>query len=241
MSRPHRPVVGRRPRFRALLTAASLAAVAVLSACGGGTTPDGEEIPSVEDLWAAARTSATAATSGHVTGFVTDAETGRTYRVDIEGKVDGSNQRMRISEDDRGRSTILTVKGRTYVSGDWEFWAAATEPKVADTLKSKHVIVKAAQLEDTERMTIGSLVTQLFAGAQPGFLSRFTGSVALRRENDHDVWVLTDRSSRLWVDRESGNLLRIAVDGEGASELTFDKWNEADRFSAPKRAITLKG
>ena len=241
MSRPHRPVVGRGPVSRALLTAASLAAAAVLTACGGGTTPDGEEIPSVQDLWAVARTSAQAATSGHVTGFVTDAATGRTYRLDIEGKVDGSNQRMRLSEDDRGRSTILTVKGRTYVSGDWDFWAAATEPKRADTLKSKHVLVKAAQLEDTERLTISGLLSQQLAGTEPGMLSRFTGSVALRRENDHDVWVLTDGSSRLWVDRETGNLLKIAKDGDGASELTFDKWDEADRFSAPKAAIRLEG
>lgn len=239
MTRPRRAAVRRR---RSALMAAVAVLVAVLvSACGAGTAPDGTPIPSAADLYATVRAAALEARSGHVTGFLTHGED-RVLQVNLEGTADGSNQRIRLSSKGRGSASLLVVEDREYVSADWDFWAAATEPKVADTLKDRQVRLETDKVWTYPDLSLGGILREAFREEALPWTSRFTSSVKMRHENDHDIWVLVvDEGHEIWVDRESGLPLRLVRTLEDPADLTFDSWGEVAPHEAPRKARVYKG
>lgn len=238
-TRPHR----RAPRVVTVV----LALVATLSVTGCGalfggasTASDGTALPSVQDLYATVRASALAAESGHVTGFVTDG--GESLTLDIQGRADGSNQRAKVSRDAGGSLTMLTVKGKHYVTGDWDFWAAATEPKTADQLVGAQVRVPAAKALRYSDVTLGGLLAETFAAETLSLVATFGSSVSVRHANDKDFWVLSLADTEIWVDPATERLLKVVRSAEQShAELTFDQWDDVPPYKAPSSSKVLKG
>ena len=112
---------------RAGATAATTVVVLALSACGsllqggGGTAPDGTPLPTVGELWSSMREATLATESGHVTGFLSDEH--EAMSIDVEGRRDGSNQRVRFDGSEGAatvsRSATGPTSGGTGTSGPW--------------------------------------------------------------------------------------------------------------------------
>ncbi|NHA67602.1 hypothetical protein [Phycicoccus flavus] len=242
MSVPH-PSRPTRTLRRAATVALTAALAATLSGCGAmlgpGTTADGDPMPTVQDLYAKTREATLAAKSGHVTGFVTDE--GESMTVDLEGRTNGANQRVRITTDD-GRATMLSVKGRLYISADWDFWASSTaDPRAGDVFKNKQVLVPPKQARKfPSEMTLGTLLDEAFKDASVSPVARFVSDVGLRTENDREVWVVKDRDIELWSDRKTDRLVKLVYTGDDPFELTFDKWDAARTFKAPRPSAVYR-
>ncbi|WP_299445652.1 hypothetical protein [uncultured Phycicoccus sp.] len=230
---------------RAAVAALAVAAALSLTGCGalfGGASQaaDGSDLPSVRDLYTTVRATALAAESGHVTGFVTDGEESTTF--DLEGRADGSNQRAKVSRDAGGTLTMLTVKGKHYVSGDWDFWAAATEPSTADRLVGTQVRVPEARATAFSDLTLGGLLADTFARETLSVVETFGSSVSVRHANDRDYWVLSWADTEVWVEPGTHRLLKVVRSTEeDPAELTFDAWDDAATFKAPSSSKVLKG
>jgi hypothetical protein len=230
------------------VVAASAAGLVALTASGcgslleggGGTAPDGTELPSMKALWSQMREATLAAESGHVTGFV--AKDGESVSLDVEGRRDGSNQRARIKGSE-GAVTILTVGKRTYVKGDWDFWTSAgAESKVATRMKNRFVTMSAkdtAELGDDDE-TFGELIDEMLDQETLGVTDTFGASVSKRTQGDREVWVGKDlRGNEFWVDTETNLLVRLVVEEEDGGTLTFDRWNRARTFKKPAKVLSF--
>lgn len=229
---------------RATAAAVALAVSLSLTGCGalfGGASQaaDGSDLPSVQDLYATVRAAALGAESGHVTGFVTEGEESMT--LDITGRADGSNQRAKIARDAGGTLTLLTVKGKYYASGDWDFWAAATDPKTADQLVGKQVRVPETKAMSFSDVTLGRLLDERFAAESLSLVETFGSSVTVRHANDKDFWVLSLADAEIWVDPATEHLIKIVRSGEeNPAELTFDGWDDVPKHKAPSSVKVLK-
>ena len=231
------------PRHTVAVRLAALLAVAVTAGCGallGGpsTAPDGTVLPGTDELYTVTRTATLGATSGHVTGFLS--ENGESMMIDIEGATDGSNQRVRITTDREGSVTITTVDGKYYITGDWEFWAAASDPATANRLVDKTVVASPARVRDYLDLSVGTVLEEFFAPENLSLLDRVGSSVVSRVDGDRTVLIGRPKEMEFWVDADSRRLVKLRTTGADASELTLDRWDEAETFRAPKASSLVE-
>jgi hypothetical protein len=229
---------------RATTAAVAASAVLALAGCGslfgGGTAADGTPLPSAEELYHSARSSALAAKSGHVEGFMSDENEAIT--VDIEGRMDGSNQRIRIGKD-RGSIDVRVVKRKVYLSGDWDYWAGVAEPGVADQLAGKYVSLPPQEGMQMVGLSL-SRVIDVMLPEEVSSVATFLTDVKESALGDRQVWVASNPlGGEVWVDRETGQLVRVIKSGDDAADLSFDKWNEASVVKRPakKGTVTIPG
>ncbi|NHA67601.1 hypothetical protein [Phycicoccus flavus] len=201
-------------------------------------SPAAAEEPTMGELYAKVRKTALAAKSGHVTGRVTSGK--EKVSLDIEGTVDGTNQRAVVTIGS-GEVEILTVKKKYYLSGDAKFWREQTgNANAAKVLVGKYVKVSGSDAKAVADLSIGSILDAMFTDKDLGALADVTSTVETRSVKGQDVWVASDPSgSEIWVDPETERLMKIVITGDDAGQVTFSDWDAAETVSAPPAGKVL--
>ncbi len=191
------------------------------------------------ELYTKVRAASLAATSGHLSGTVT--QDGEKMSIDIAGTADGSNQKLGVGVG-QGKAEILTVGGKHYMSGDKGFWTEQTgDAKAAKLLVGKYVQVSAADAKDLGDLTLGAMLKEMFAEKQLSTLEKLTSSVETRTEGGAQVWVASDGSgSEIWVDPKTEHLVKIVIAGDQAGSLDFDSWDAVKKVAAPPATKIVK-
>ena len=191
------------------------------------------------ELYTKVRAASLAATSGHLSGTVT--QDGEKMSIDVAGTADGSNQKLGVGVG-KGKAEILTVGGKHYMSGDKGFWTEQTgDAKAAKLLVGKYVQVSAADAKDLGDLTLGAMLKEMFAEKQLSTLEKLTSSVETRTEDGAQVWVANDGSgSEIWVDPKTEHLVKIVIAGDQAGSLTFDSWDAVKKVAAPPATKIVK-
>ena len=191
------------------------------------------------ELYTKVRAASLAATSGHLSGTVT--QDGEKMSIDVAGTADGSNQKLGVGVG-KGKAEILTVGGKHYMSGDKGFWTEQTgDAKAAKLLVGKYVQVSAADAKDLGDLTLGAMLKEMFAEKQLSTLEKLTSSVETRTEGGAQVWVANDGSgSEIWVDPKTEHLVKIVIAGDQAGSLDFDSWDAVKKVAAPPATKIVK-
>ncbi len=191
------------------------------------------------ELYTKVRAASLAATSGHLSGTVT--QDGEKMSIDVAGTADGSNQKRGVGVG-QGKAEILTVGGKHYMSGDKGFWTEQTgDAKAAKLLVGKYVQVSAADAKDLGDLTLGAMLKEMFAEKQLSTLEKLTSSVETRTEGGAQVWVANDGSgSEIWVDPKTEHLVKIVIAGDQAGSLDFDSWDAVKKVAAPPATKIVK-
>ncbi len=228
-----------RPRKTFAVLAAAL--VLGLAACSSATpqaapsstspsstTTTTAAAPTAKEILAKAKSHAQAATSGAYQGTLEDS--GTTMEVSYRGSADGSNAETKLKVGKDGQATIVTVGGKTYVSGDSGFWATAGAPSPG---AGKFVEVPAAEAPSAG-LELSGILDAFFAEVAPGDLSTQVGE---EKVGGVDAWVLSDKDGKdkgtLHVAKETFEVLRLFASEGGAGQLEFSDWNGKFEIKAP--------
>ena len=241
---------------RALVAATALTATLALTGCGNDATTEGStsaspsgsassssspspKQPTMGELYTKVRAASLAAESGHLKGEVT--QEGQKTTLEVAGAADGSNQKLTVGVGD-GEADILTVNGKYYMTGDKAFWKEQTgDAKAADLLVGKYVQISSSDAKELGELSLGALLEEMFEQDELSTMEKLTSSVETRTDDGAQVWVASDGSgSEIWVDPETGLLVKIIAAGDDAGELVFDSWNEVSKVKAPPAEDVVK-
>ena len=247
---------------------AALATAAVLAGCSGddpsrsptsapasspsttasaSETPGPEEspsetaaVPTVAEVYRAARTAALSAASGRAEGSQT--REGRTLKIEVEGTANGSNQTVFISSKG-GTAEVLTVGDSYWLGGDEAFWVEQTGDQAAGAgMVGKYVPIAESDATELGSFTLRSILTEKFA--LPEFAAfESDGTPAQETELDgRAAYVLGEEGgARLWVASDgSGALLRAIGPKTAPSDLVFSEWGRAEKFAAPPASTIVE-
>ena len=228
-------------RRAAVLAAAAL--LAGLSGCGGGSAPS--RTPTVGAVFQQAQRSVLSAGTARLTGWVV--KSGQRLTIDIAGRVDGTNQSMRMSLGTSGSMTALIVDGTVYVKGDKTFWDGSAGAGSGDRIGSKYVVLTGTDATDIASVTMKELLTGLFSDSSLSGLRSVT-TVARRGTVDgQDAYVLTDTragtgSSAGEVDvmtDGTARLIAVRTVGTQQGEVHFTEWGGVAPVAAPPASEVL--
>lgn len=200
----------------------------------GETPSQTETVPTVAEVYRAARTSALSAASGHATG--TQTRDGRTLTIDVEGVANGSNQTVFITTPEGGTAEVLTVRDGYWLGGDRAFWVEQTgDAKAGAAMVGKYVPITESDATELGSFTLRSILTEKFA--LPEF-SAFESDPAPATQgvvDGRDAYLLRGAGgARLWVAADgSGALLRAVGPRAAPSDLVFADWDRAQTFGPP--------
>lgn len=247
----HRPTVSRA------LAAALLPAVAALAlvGCGSSDQPSGagsqkssssstteKKLPTSQELFDQARTSALGAKSAHVAGTVTD--DGKPMQIDLAGLLDGTAQKLEIGMGTGQKATVVSVGGKHYLTGSAEFWTKQAGAEAAKMFDGKYVLMPASQAKDFSDMTLKSLLTELFDDKDVKKIGS-TGKVVSGRLDGDEVFILNDaagaQNGQLYLSSDGkATLLKVVGPRDNPSQLTFSEWGSAKAVTAPDAGSVVK-
>lgn len=235
--------------------AALVTAVAVLagSGCSGdlrlpsssptssSTGPsESSTLPVTGDVYRDTRTFALSAGSGHVVGTVE--RDGEPVTLEIEGSASGTNQAVRVTAEGVGTAEVLTVGGRSWLSGDEDFWTERLgSARKARAAVGTYVPVSAAEAAEVAEVaevadhTLRGVLSDQFGLEPVAALEGDTDPVVADVVDGRTAWLLGDEDgARVWVAADgSAELLRIVVPGRSPSDLVFTDWERARTFDSP--------
>lgn len=195
-------------------------------------------LPSVEDLYRQARTSALAAASGHVQGYIV--RSGEKATIEIVGTLDGTNQKLTMSLGAKGTMTAISIDTVVYVKGDKAFWDAAYGAGAAEAIGEKYVKLTGSDTQDFASTTISGLLTTMFSDQSLVSLDKAGTTVTKGTVDGVGAYRLVDavtHQGELDVTSDGKALvLRISSTGTAQGELRFSDWNRAPRLTAPPAA-----
>ncbi|MBE6477694.1 MAG: hypothetical protein E7Z97_06470 [Propionibacteriaceae bacterium] len=175
--------------------------------------------------------------SVHVVGSWRIDQEGTMRNADILGTVDGSNVYAMVTEDDRS-AEIVVVDGTTYVRGNEAYWTAnGITSEQYEFIKDKWVKVGA---EDSERLgkstAPSALIDLVMADLDTSTVNRASvGST----EDGAETWVFSDGHNTEFV-IDPDTKLPISMT-DGASTLTFDRWDDVPVHEPPAAEETVDG
>lgn len=220
----------------ALAAPVVLAALLALSGCGSGH-PSGTATqgPQAAELYAAARHSAMAASSAHVTGASTSG--GVTSTLDLSGNRDGTNQRVLLGSPKDGSVEIRVVDGTTYLKGDRTYWTAQADARTAAAVSGRFVRLPGDQAR-ARGTTLASILTTVFPEDQLSATDVLNSTVARRTVDGRPAYVLTQRvggdGARMSVSTDARHdLLRVDGTSKKPGTLHFSGWNTVPEVTAP--------
>ena len=226
---------------------AVIAAVALLSGCGGeaetkgearSTQPSSPVANPLDGLTAKqildkSKAAAVAAGSVHLSGVVDGAT------MDLRASKTGDGQGS-IAYGADGTVELLIRNGQIYVKGDKRFWTKNANKAVAQLLSGKWLKDDKTNPQFGDLADIVSLDEILDEGLKPeGTISRVKG-----REIDGQATVgLLDTSAKgdegtLYIADADEPLPLLAVSAEG-EELSFAEWGEPVRVAAPPKDLII--
>lgn len=218
--------------------AATSATAAAGSAASSATSEADDDAPSAKDLYAKTRESSLKAKSAKLEGTVTDA--GQVMDIELEGQVDGSNQRVEVDYGDKGSVEIITIDGTHYVKGDEDFWTSQgglTRRQVEQAgVAEKYVSTTDDSMSD---FTFKSLLDQMFEEEAMSGLESLTTPVEKVTEDGVEAWKMTDDEAEVLVTADDKSYLHKIKAGKDAN-LTFSDWDAVKEFEAPAAGDVIK-
>jgi hypothetical protein len=212
--------------------------VLVLAGCGGGSkksASNGVEAKSANDIVAAAKAAADAATAVHVTGSGTDS--GMRLVLDLH-IVAGKGGKGRLAE--QGLSFDLIRIGDTaYIKGSPAFYRKFAGPAAAALFKGKW-LKASATTGDLASLTPLTDLRKLLDRtlANPGTLAKLP-TTTVRGQSVVGVKD-TSKGGILYV-ATAGKPYPVQITKSGASggSLTFDQWDQPIALTAPANAVDI--
>lgn len=188
----------------------------------------------VADVFAAVRKSATQANNGRLTGTVTAED--ETMRIELEGRTNGTNQRLKLTTSD-GTRTIYTVSDKYYLLADKKYWEKNAGETAAEQLAGKYVLLSEEDAASFGAFTIGALVEQLLGSSELSPLESIESPALQVTRDGERLYALTDDAvdtGKVLVTTDGRAQLRsIEVGGAEPAALDFSRWNGVDAISAP--------
>jgi hypothetical protein len=214
---------------------AAAALVLVAAACGGGSSSNGEAKKPAEQVVADARKAATAATSVHMTGRITDE--GKPLTLDLV-LVKGRGGKGTMTENGL-RFALVRIGDDAYVRGSDAFLRAFGGSAAAAQLLHGRWLKGSATSGALAALTPLTDPEQLFKGALGNH-----GKLVNRGEtelNGQKVVEIDDttQGGRLYVAAEGGPLPVALRGGKGQGRLAFGDWNADATVTAPEGAVDL--
>ncbi|MBM6402113.1 hypothetical protein [Phycicoccus sonneratiae] len=239
---PRRPAAGVGAAVGAVLTVLLLA-LAGCSALGSARLPERTSaaptptpsLPATADAFRDARTFALAAESGHLVGTLGTGAAA--VRIDLEGSASGANQRLVRAVRGRGTAVVLTVGDGHWLAGDEAFWRTRT-PNAADARArvGTWAPVRAADARAVGPETLRGVLEATFSRPAVAALEEDPAPVVDDEVEGRPAWRLgtEDGGARVWVAAAGGGeVLRVAVSGKGAVDLTTTGWERATVWQPP--------
>jgi hypothetical protein len=183
---------------------------------------------SAEEILAKAKSRAEAATSGAYQG--TFEESGTKMEIAYRGTADGSTAETKLKLGSEGQATVVSVDGKTYLTGDDAFWAAAGLPSPGS---GKYAEVPAAEAP-TAGLELSGMLDDFFGSVTPDNLA---SSVEEEKVGGVDAWVLTDKDGKdkgtMHIAKDTFDVLRLSGSEGGEGQFEFSEWNERFDIKAP--------
>lgn len=199
-------------------------------------------VPSVAEVYRAARTASLSAESGHAVGTVTS--DGTALHIDLEGLANGSNQTVFITTPTGGTAEVLTVGDGWWVGGDLAHWTDITgDATAARALVGKYAAVSESDATELGSFTLRALLTDAFSQPDLAALEADTGAAPQTEVDGRAAYVLgAPGGPRLWVAADgSGDLLRSVGPKSDPSDLVFSGWDRARTFTEPAPSSVVEG
>jgi hypothetical protein len=183
---------------------------------------------SAEEILAKAKSRAEAATSGAYQG--TFEESGTKMEIGYRGTADGSTAETKLKLGRGGQATVVSVDGKTYLTGDDAFWAAAGLPSPGP---GKYAEVPAAEAP-TAGLELSGMLNDFFANVTADDLAT---KVEEEKVEGVDAWVLTDKDGKdegtMHIAKDTFDVLRLFGSEGGEGQFEFSDWNERFDIKAP--------
>jgi hypothetical protein len=212
------------------LPLAALALVALAAGCGGGSKGNGEAAKSAAQIYADAKSAASAAKGVHIHGSFVDSG----QRVTLDLHVAQDKGKGTLSQN-AASADIARVGDTAYLRANTAFWQKFGNAGAATLLHDKWLKGKA----DTQPLQAFAKYMDLDALSQDAF----GDPGALRKEGEktyagRKVVVVRDTKNEetLYV-AEEGKPYPVAVVGDGT--ISFDSWDETVSVDVPENAVDL--
>jgi hypothetical protein len=211
-----------------------LLAGALLAGCGGGSSGNGVEARSPEQILAAAKGAAEKAATVHIAGSIVNE--GTPLSIDLE-LVSGKGGKGRIVES--GLDFKLVALGKwAYINGSPAFYRRVAGSAAAQLLQGRWLkapvagsfasigsLTNLGKLVDTTLNSHGTLVrngTTTIAGRK---------AVGVKDSSEGGVLYVATTGEPY--------PLQLAKQGKGGGEITFDRWNQPVTLEAPANAVNI--
>lgn len=223
----------RRPLAFASLS--SLVLVTAVTGCEQGT-------PSASDLVNKAKANSTSAKS--VALYIEGDVNGTKTTMQVDGRLDGSNQQQRQTQKDaRNEGIILNKRG--YLKGNQAFWTAlGARSKDAAKLKDKWWVGEASGSDANPSINVKDVINTYARSADGKAAAAEDAKVTETTTAGQETYTITPKDTskaKLIVTR--GDKPRIVQITGYESDLTktkanytFSKWDSVEAFQAPKGA-----
>ncbi|RLP07187.1 hypothetical protein D9T14_10585 [Propionibacterium australiense] len=228
---------------------AGVLAVGGLAGCGSGdngsngeassATPTPTPTPSVaaETALQQMNDAIAQASSVHVVGSWRIDQEGTERTADILSTVDGTNMYATVTEGDRS-AEIVVADGTTYVRGNEAYWTAnEITSEQYEFIKDKWVTVSAEDSERLGKSTVPSALVDLVTADLDA--SKIDRASIGSTEDGAETWVFSDGHNTEFV-IDPATMLPISMT-DGASTLTFDRWNDVPVHEPPAAEETVDG
>lgn len=180
------------------------------------------------EILAKVRDRAKAATSGSYSGTFDD--NGTKLDLTYRGSADGSTAETVMKLPGEGSVTIVSVGGKTYLSGDQAFWTSSGAPFPGE---GKFVEVPADQAPNTG-LDLAGLVDGFLGEVKESDLAEEVGAETV---GGIDAWVLTDKDGKdkgaIHVAKDTFDILRLSGSDGLAGTVDFKDWNKEFDIKAP--------
>jgi hypothetical protein len=216
-------------RIRQLTSATTVVAAALLLSACGSSPLEGKTGPQVAD---AAADALEEAGSVHVEG--TAEQDGEEGEVDLHLQGDDVIGSITLGGMEL---ELLSVDGQVYLKGGPEFWASSGMPEeIAATFEDQWVIVPAEGAADFEEFSLAGIVDS-FRNPE----SEIKKKVSSDEVDGKDVVVVEqeDGSTLAVADDDPSYPLSITEKGDSPSKLTFSRFGEKEKITAPEDALDL--
>ena len=225
-------------RARPFLSACAVLALglagAMLGGCGGSSSGNGIAAKTPNEIVAASKAAADAATSAHVSGSIVSG--GSPVTLDMQLAANGGRGQLALS----GLGfELIQLGGTVYIKGSSAFYRHVGGAAAAQLLQGRWLKASTTTPEFASFSSLTNLHRLIDAAlASHGTLKKTATTTVKGKE----VVGLTDQSQggTLYVATTGKPYpVEIAKSGAGGGTLSFDRWNQAVSIAPPANAIDL--